>query len=58
MTWERWLNAVLGLWLIVSPFLGFAANAMMINLVVVGLVLAAVNLFATATGQIQRRAHM
>ncbi len=46
--WEEWANMVLGLWLIVSPWLlGFAANAnAMWTSVVMGVLIAAVSLWA------------
>lgn len=41
--WEEWVGAVLGLWLIISPFiLGFSdVTAVMYNHVIVGLIIAA-----------------
>ncbi|NLS01916.1 SPW repeat protein [Rhizobium sp. P32RR-XVIII] len=46
--WEEWANLVLGLWLIVSPWLlGFAANAnAMWTSVVMGVLIGAVSLWA------------
>jgi hypothetical protein len=47
--WEEWVNAVLGLWLIVSPWvLGYSAMvaAAMWNQVVVGLIVAALAAWA------------
>jgi hypothetical protein len=38
--WQHWINAVLGLWVILSAFLGFSAEAMTTNLVIVGIVVA------------------
>lgn len=46
--WEEWANLVLGLWLIVSPWLlGFAANVnVMWTHVIVGVLVAAVSAWA------------
>jgi hypothetical protein len=38
--WQNWINAILGLWIILSSFLGMSVNAMMANLVIVGVVVA------------------
>lgn len=34
--WQNWINAILGLWVILSPFMGMSATSMTTNLVVVG----------------------
>lgn len=49
--WQEWVNAVLGLWLIVSPWvLGFAGlQAAMANAVIVGAVVAALAIWALGT---------
>ncbi|TCU20145.1 SPW repeat protein [Rhizobium sullae] len=46
--WEEWANLVLGLWMVVSPWvLGFTANASaMWTAVVMGVLIAAVSLWA------------
>lgn len=46
--WEEWANLVLGLWLIVSPWiLGFAANVnAMWTSIILGLLVAAVSIWA------------
>jgi len=38
--WEHWLDFIVGLWLILSAFVGFSAYGMEINLIVSGLVIA------------------
>ena len=38
--WQNFVNAILGLWLILSSFLGMSANALTTNLVIVGIVVA------------------
>jgi hypothetical protein len=57
--WEEWLNLVLGLWLIASPWLlGFASNvnAMWTNMVL-GLLVAAVSLWAVWDNRHHPHAH-
>jgi len=48
--WEEWVNLVLGVWLVVAPFvLGFEdAGAPMLNHVVVGVIVAGDAMFALA----------
>lgn len=38
--WYQWVNGILGLWIVASPFLGFTSDGMTTNLVIVGLVVA------------------
>jgi hypothetical protein len=38
--WEHWLDFLVGLWLVLSAFLGFSAYAMSVNLIISGLVIA------------------
>jgi hypothetical protein len=38
--WQNWINAILGLWIILSTFLGMSASAMMTNLIIVGIAIA------------------
>ncbi|MFH1226053.1 MAG: SPW repeat protein [bacterium] len=38
--WQVWLNGLIGLWLILSAFLGFEGPALIWNLVVSGIVVA------------------
>lgn len=38
--WQQWVNAVLGLWTILVPFLGFSSSTLMWTLVVTGLAVA------------------
>ncbi len=49
--WEEWANLLLGVWLIVSPFvLGFSAmQTVMLNTVIVGALIAALAFWALAT---------
>ena len=36
----QWLNGILGLWVLISPFVGFTPSGMTANLVIVGVVVA------------------
>ena len=38
--WQNWINAVLGLWLILSGYVGLDAASMATNVTIVGIVLA------------------
>lgn len=38
--WQQWLNGVLGLWVIVVPFLGLSATANTWTLAITGIVVA------------------
>lgn len=38
--WQQWVNGVLALWIILSPFMGFEAATLQWNLVIVGAVMA------------------
>ncbi len=38
--WQQWANGILGLWVILVPFLGFTAEVTMWVLVVTGVVIA------------------
>jgi uncharacterized membrane protein len=49
--WEEWINALLALWLIASPFvLGLTANMTVVwNLIIVGVLVAILAIWAAAT---------
>jgi VIT1/CCC1 family predicted Fe2+/Mn2+ transporter len=38
--WQQWVNAILGVWLIVLAFLGFTGATLMWSLAITGLVVA------------------
>lgn len=57
--WQNWINAILGLWIILSSFLGMSAGAMMTNLVIVGAAVAALGFWAAyETGHQGSQTHM
>jgi hypothetical protein len=43
--WQQWLNLIAGLWIILSAFLGFTTDAMVVNLTVSGIVVAGLALW-------------
>lgn len=43
--WQQWINLILGLWIAVSAYVGFSASVMAMNLLVTGLVVAALSLW-------------
>ena len=52
MAWLSWVNAVLGLWVIVSPFgLGYTTSGALWNSVIMGIIIAGLSIWsASATG--------
>ena len=38
--WQNWVNAILGLWSMLSSFIGMSVNSMTTNLLIVGAVIA------------------
>jgi len=38
--WQNWINAILGLWIMLSSFIGMSVGAMTTNLLIVGAVIA------------------
>lgn len=38
--WQQWINFLAGIWIIISPYLGFSSSAMTTNLVVTGIIVA------------------
>ena len=57
--WQAWINAVLGLWIILSAFLGMNLSEMMTNLVIVGIVVAILGFWGAydASREIQKHMH-
>lgn len=46
--WKQWVNAILGLWVVIIPFTGIAASALTWTLVVTGLVIAVLAFWGVA----------
>jgi hypothetical protein len=40
MTWDKWTNGILGLWVVASAFVGFSAEVLQVNLIITGVLLA------------------
>lgn len=38
--WQQWVNGILGIWLVILPFLGFAADTLNTILIITGVVIA------------------
>lgn len=38
--WQNWIVAILGLWVMLSSFMGMSASSMSVNLLVIGAVIA------------------
>lgn len=49
MMWQSWINFLAGVWVIISPYVGFSTSAMTTNLVVTGIIVALVSLSALAS---------
>jgi len=54
-TWQHWVNAVLGLWVLAVPFFfGIADTSLMWTLVISGLVIAALGVWGATDTQSER----
>lgn len=59
MTWLSWVNAILGLWLIVAPFfMGTGTTASIWNDVIVGIVIVASSIWSTSATTAGRHTRM
>jgi hypothetical protein len=56
--WQQWINAILGLWIILSAFLGMSASAMTTNLVIVGIVIAILGFWGAYESSRESQKHM
>ena len=57
MTWDKWVNALLGLWIIVSALISFSAQTLRINLIVTGVIIAAISLLTLSQAPHEYRGH-
>ncbi|MBI4363652.1 MAG: SPW repeat protein [Candidatus Doudnabacteria bacterium] len=49
--WQHWINLLAGIWLIISPYVGFSTAAMTTNLVITGVIVGGLSLWgAMETG--------
>ena len=49
--WQQWVNLILGLWIILSAYLNLSPTALMTDLTITGLVIAALALWAALEGR-------
>lgn len=55
--WQHWINFLAGIWLIISPYLGFSSSALTTNMVVTGIIVGILALWgATATNRMSTMA--
>ena len=48
--WSNWINSILGLWMIISPFvLGFANGAIVMNSIILGIVVIALSAWSSSS---------
>ena len=47
--WQQWVNGILGLWVLISSFVGMSASGMTTNLVIVGIVVAILGFWGAAS---------
>lgn len=55
MTWDKWVNGILGFWVVASAFVGFSAEALQINLIITGVLLALISFGSLLTMPGERR---
>ena len=55
--WKNWINGILGLWLIISPFVGMSVSGMTTNLVIVGIVVAILSFAGLYQSDYDHRTH-
>lgn len=55
--WQQWLNVLLGVWTLVTPFLGLSAATLTWVLAITGLVIAALALWGAGDESLERE-HM
>lgn len=48
--WTSWLNIILGVWMIISPFiLGFTGGAIVMNSIILGIIVIALSAWSSST---------
>ncbi len=55
--WQEWIDGILGLWVLISPFLGFTTDQMTTNLVIVGIVMAVSGFWGAAQYRQEEQMH-
>jgi len=56
--WTSWLNGILGIWIIIVPFINMSASAFKTTLVISGIVIALLGFAGAASGNRVNRAAM
>gem|GEM_PF-6713989 len=46
LMWQNWVNLLAGIWLIISPYVGFTSSAMTANLIITGAIVGILSLWA------------
>lgn len=49
MAWQNWVNGVLGLWIILMPFLGFGPGLQRMLMIISGIVIAVLAFWSAST---------
>jgi hypothetical protein len=49
--WQQWVNGILGIWIIIVPFLGLSASANLWTLAITGLVVAILGFWGAGEAQ-------
>ncbi|MFA6552262.1 MAG: SPW repeat protein [Candidatus Paceibacterota bacterium] len=52
--WQHYINALIGLWVIISPFVGFAGDSLSTDLVISGILLIIFSLWGAASSSYQK----
>lgn len=47
--WQDWLNGILGIWVLVIPFIGVSGSSLTTTLVVTGVIIAILGFWAAAS---------
>ncbi len=50
MMWKNWVNGLLGLWVLVIPFLGIADSTLTTTLVITGIIIAVLGFWSASEG--------
>ncbi|MGH7175180.1 MAG: SPW repeat domain-containing protein [Minisyncoccia bacterium] len=56
-TWQHWLNAILGIWVVVIPFLALTGGALTWTLVITGAVILVLGFWGAMEAQGQQGVH-
>jgi hypothetical protein len=51
MVWQHWVNFIVGLWIILSAYIGMSAAGMVTNLTISGIIVAVLALWGALSNQ-------